>query len=244
MLYLISNYTKEAGVRGLERTLGKVCRKVAREIVEQEVDVIQVTPAKLKDYLGAPIYSYDKKNAKPEVGIVRGLAWTSVGGDTLSVEVGRMKGKGQFKLTGKMGDVMKESAHAAISYIRSQADQLGVPEDFYEKEDLHIHIPEGAVPKDGPSAGITMATAMISALTDRAVKANLAMTGEITITGRVLPIGGLKEKILAAKRANIDEIIIPVQNKKNIDEMDASIVQGIKIIYATTMNDVLQHVFA
>lgn len=244
MLYLISNYTKEAGVRGLERTIGKVCRKVARDIVENELETVQVTPAKLKTYLGAPIYTYDKKNDKPEIGVVRGLAWTSVGGDTLSIEVGRMKGKGRLQLTGQMGDVMKESAQTAVSYIRSQADKLGVSEDFYEKEDLHIHIPEGAVPKDGPSAGITMATAMISALTDKPVKANLAMTGEITITGRVLPIGGLKEKLLAAKRANINEIIVPVQNKKNVEEMDANIVEGLHIVYATTMNDVLAHVFA
>lgn len=244
MLYLISNYTKEAGVRNLERTLAKICRKVAREMVENEVETVQVTPAKLKVYLGAPIYTYDKKNEQAEIGIVRGLAWTSVGGDTLSIEVGRMKGKGRLQLTGKLGDVMKESAQAAVSYIRSQADKLGVAEDFYEKEDLHIHIPEGAVPKDGPSAGITMATAMISALTEKPVKANLAMTGEITITGRVLPIGGLKEKLLAAKRANINEIIVPVQNKKNVDEMDASIVEGLNIVYATTMNDVLAHVFA
>lgn len=244
MLYLISNYTKEAGVRNLERTIAKICRKVARDMVENEVETVQVTPAKLKAYLGAPIYTYDKKNDKPEIGVVRGLAWTSVGGDTLSIEVGRMKGKGRLQLTGKLGDVMKESAQTAVSYIRSQADKLGVSEDFYEKEDLHIHIPEGAVPKDGPSAGITMATAMISALTEKPVKSNLAMTGEITITGRVLPIGGLKEKLLAAKRANINEIIVPVQNKKNVDEMDASIVEGLNIVYATTMNDVLAHVFA
>ncbi len=244
MLYLISSYTKEAGVRGLERVIGKICRKVARDIVENEIETVQVTPAKLKAYLGAPIYAYDKKNEKPEVGVVRGLAWTSVGGDTLSVEVGRMKGKGQLQLTGQMGSVMKESAQTAVSYIRSQADKLGVPADFYEKQDLHIHIPEGAVPKDGPSAGITMATAMISALTDKPVKANLAMTGEITITGRVLPIGGLKEKLLAAKRANINEIIVPIQNKKHVDEMDANIVEGLNIVYATTMNDVLEHVFA
>lgn len=243
MSYLISHYTKEAGVRGLERTLGKVCRKAAKELVETEAEVISVTSSKLKDYLGAPIFDYIAKNETSEVGIVRGLAWTSVGGDTLSVEVNRMKGKGRLQLTGKMGDVMKESAQAAVSYIRSKADELGVEADFYEKEDLHIHIPEGAVPKDGPSAGITMATAMISALTDRPVKANLAMTGEITIRGRVLPIGGLKEKLLAAKRAQIDLIIVPIDNKKNVDEMEEHTVEGLEIVYAKTMDDVLKHVF-
>lgn len=243
MLYIIEHYTKEAGVRGLERTLANICRKVARDIVEKDVASVQITPAKLREYLGAPFFEYDEKNQSAEVGIVRGLAWTSVGGDTLSIEVNCMKGKGQLELTGKMGDVMKESAKAAVSYIRSKASELGVQEDFYMHRDMHIHIPEGAVPKDGPSAGITMATALISALTGKAVRADLAMTGEITIRGRVLPIGGLKEKLLAAKRAKIKTIIVPAQNRKNVEELEAYIVEGLEIIYATTMDDVLKHAF-
>lgn len=243
MLYIIEHYTKEAGVRGLERTLANICRKVARDIVEKDVASVQITPAKLRDYLGAPFFEYEEKNQIAEVGIVRGLAWTSVGGDTLSIEVNCMKGKGQLELTGKMGDVMKESAKAAISYIRSKASELEIEEDFYMHRDMHIHIPEGAVPKDGPSAGITMATAIISALTGKAVRADLAMTGEITIRGRVLPIGGLKEKLLAAKRAKIKTIIVPVQNRKNVEELEAYIVEGLEIIYATTMDDVLKHAF-
>ena len=241
--YIIEHYTKEAGVRGLERTLAKVCRKVAREIVEQEVSCIQVNIAKIKEYLGVSIFEYEEKNKEAEIGIVRGLAWTSVGGDTLSVEVNCMKGKGSLELTGKMGDVMKESAKAAVSYIRSKASELEVEEDFYLKQDIHIHIPEGAVPKDGPSAGITMATAMISALTGKKVRADLAMTGEITIRGRVLPIGGLKEKLLAAKRAKINTVIVPIQNKRNVEELEPNVIEGLEIIYASKMDDVLEHVF-
>lgn len=243
MLYIIEHYTKEAGVRGLERTIAKICRKAAREIVEKEVVSVQITPTKLKEYLGASLFEYEDKNKNDEIGIVRGLAWTSVGGDTLSIEVNCMKGKGQLELTGKMGDVMKESARAAVSYIRSRASELGIQEDFYMNKDMHIHIPEGAVPKDGPSAGITMATAMISSLTGKAVRADLAMTGEITIRGRVLPIGGLKEKLLAAKRAKIKTVIVPAQNKRNVEELEACIIEGLEIIYATTMDDVLKHVF-
>ena len=243
MMYIIEHYTKEAGVRHLQRILAKICRKAAREIVEEETSSIQITPLKLRDYLGVPIFEFEEKNKKAEIGIVRGLAWTSVGGDTLSIEVNCMKGKGELKLTGKMGDVMKESAMAAVSYIRSQCEALGVNEAFYKEQDIHIHIPEGAVPKDGPSAGITMATAMISALTGKAVKANVAMTGEITIRGRVLPIGGLREKLLAAKRAKIDTVIVPSQNRKNVEDLDESIAEGLEIIYASTMDDVLKHVF-
>lgn len=241
--YIIEHYTKEAGVRGLERTLAKICRKVAREIVEQEVSCIQVNIAKIKEYLGVSIFEYEEKNKEAEIGIVRGLAWTSVGGDTLSVEVNCMKGKGSLELTGKMGDVMKESAKAAVSYIRSKASELEVEEDFYLNQDIHIHIPEGAVPKDGPSAGITMATAMISALTGKKVRADLAMTGEITIRGRVLPIGGLKEKLLAAKRAKINTVIVPIQNKRNVEELEPNVIEGLEIIYASKMDDVLEHVF-
>lgn len=243
ILYVIEHYTKEAGVRGLERVLAKVCRKAAKEIVEQEVESVQITTKKLEAYLGSSIFEYEVKNKESEVGIVRGLAWTSVGGDTLSIEVNRMPGKGQLELTGQMGNVMKESARAAMSYIRSKANELGIAEDFYVKNDLHIHIPEGAVPKDGPSAGITMATAMISALTNKPVKADLAMTGEITIRGRVLPIGGLKEKLLAAKRAKITHVIVPSQNKKNVEELESHIVEGIEINFVQTMDEVLQYVF-
>lgn len=242
--YIIEHYTKEAGVRNLERILAKICRKSAREIVEKELKTIKVVPAKIREYLGVPIFDYEEKNKAPEVGIVRGLAWTSVGGDTLSVEVNCMPGKGELKLTGKMGDVMKESAMAAVSYIRSQAQALGIEEDFYLKKDMHIHIPEGAVPKDGPSAGITMATAMISALSNKPVRNDIAMTGEITIRGRVLPIGGLREKLLAAKRAKITTVIVPNQNKRHVEELEAHVTEGIEIIYASMMEDVLKHVFA
>ena len=240
---VIEQYTKEAGVRNLERTIAKLCRKVARDIVEQEVDTVQVNAAKIREYLGASIFEYEEKNRDAEVGIVRGLAWTSVGGDTLSIEVNCMKGKGQLELTGKMGDVMKESAKAAVSYIRSKASELEIEEDFYCKQDIHIHIPEGAVPKDGPSAGITMATAMISALTGKKVRADIAMTGEITIRGRVLAIGGLKEKLLAAKRAKINTVIVPMPNKRNVEELEANVTEGLEIIYAATMDDVLEYVF-
>ena len=241
--YIIEHYTKEAGVRGLERIIATVCRKVAREIVENEVYTVQINTAKIKEYLGASLYEYEEKNKEAEVGIVRGLAWTSVGGDTLSIEVNCMKGKGQLELTGKLGDVMKESAKAAVSYIRSRAGELEIEEDFYLKQDIHIHIPEGAVPKDGPSAGITMASAMISALTGRKVRADIAMTGEVTIRGRVLPIGGLKEKLLAAKRAKINTVIVPMQNRRNVEELEANVTEGLEVIYASEMDDVLKHIF-
>ena len=241
--YIIEHYTKEAGVRGLERIIATVCRKVAREIVENEVYTVQINTAKIKEYLGASLYEYEEKNKEAEVGIVRGLAWTSVGGDTLAIEVNCMKGKGQLELTGKLGDVMKESAKAAVSYIRSRAGELEIEEDFYLKQDIHIHIPEGAVPKDGPSAGITMASAMISALTGRKVRADIAMTGEVTIRGRVLPIGGLKEKLLAAKRAKINTVIVPMQNRRNVEELEANVTEGLEVIYASEMDDVLKHIF-
>ena len=243
LLYLIEHYTKEAGVRSLERMLAKVCRKAAKDIVEKEIQSVKMNQNRLAEYLGEPFYLYEKKNAVPEVGLVRGLAWTAVGGDTLSIEVNSMKGKGQLELTGQMGDVMKESAKAAVSYIRSKAKTLGISEDFYKMSDIHIHIPEGAVPKDGPSAGITMATAIISSLKQKAVRTDIAMTGEITIRGRVLAIGGLKEKLLAAKRANITTVIIPKQNERTIKEIDDSILEGLQIHYVTTMDEVLEYVF-
>lgn len=241
--FMIEHYTKEAGVRGLQRTLGAICRKAAKEMAEEETQYVVVNATKLKDYLGLPIFEYEARNQQAEIGIVRGLAWTSVGGDTLSVEVNGMKGKGELKLTGQMGDVMKESALAAMSYIRSQCKALGIDENFYQEQDMHIHIPEGAVPKDGPSAGITMASAMISALTGTPVKPNVAMTGEITIRGRVLPIGGLREKLLAAKRAGIDTVIVPHKNKRHVEALEESVTADLQIIFARTMDEVMRHIF-
>lgn len=242
--FVIEHYTREAGVRELERQIGTLCRKATREMTVENKKSVTMNVKKVESYLGAPKISYKEKNEKPQIGVVRGLAWTAVGGDTLSIEVNVMDGKGIFELTGNMGNVMKESAKAAMSYIRSRRETLDLPKDFYREIDIHIHIPEGAVPKDGPSAGITMATAIISALTKKAVRNDIAMTGEITIRGRVLAIGGLKEKILAAKRAGIFEVIVPKENEKNIREIDADVLEGIKVIYAETMDDVLKHVFA
>ena len=227
---IIRLYTREAGVRSLERTIGKLCRKAAREIFKDSEAAVKVTKTNLKTYLGNPKYSPEKKNDHAEVGIVRGLAWTSVGGVTLEVEVNVLPGKGELVLTGKLGDVMKESAQAALSYVRSISEGYGIDADFYTKHDIHIHIPEGAVPKDGPSAGITMATAMLSAITDRAVRADVAMTGEITLRGRVLPIGGLKEKLLAAKVIGIKTVCIPKDNEKNLEEISKEITDGMEIV--------------
>lgn len=227
---IIRLYTREAGVRSLERTIGKLCRKAAREIFKDSEAAVKVTKTNLKTYLGNPKYSPEKKNDHAEVGIVRGLAWTSVGGVTLEVEVNVLPGKGELVLTGKLGDVMKESAHAALSYVRSISEEYGIDAEFYTKHDIHIHIPEGAVPKDGPSAGITMATAMLSAITDRAVRADVAMTGEITLRGRVLPIGGLKEKLLAAKVIGIKTVCIPKDNEKDLEEISKEITDGMEIV--------------
>lgn len=227
---IIRLYTREAGVRSLERTIGKLCRKAAREIFKDSEAAVKVTKTNLKTYLGNPKYSPEKKNDRAEVGIVRGLAWTSVGGVTLEVEVNVLPGKGELVLTGKLGDVMKESAQAALSYVRSISEGYGIDAEFYTKHDIHIHIPEGAVPKDGPSAGITMATAMLSAITDRAVRADVAMTGEITLRGRVLPIGGLKEKLLAAKVIGIKTVCIPKDNEKDLEEISKEITDGMEIV--------------
>ena len=227
---IIRLYTREAGVRSLERTIGKLCRKAAREIFKDSEAAVKVTKTNLKTYLGNPKYSPEKKNDHAEVGIVRGLAWTSVGGVTLEVEVNVLPGKGELVLTGKLGDVMKESAQAALSYVRSISEGYGIDADFYTKHDIHIHIPEGAVPKDGPSAGITMATAMLSAITDRAVRADVAMTGEITLRGRVLPIGGLKEKLLAAKVIGIKTVCIPKDNEKDLEEISKEITDDMEIV--------------
>lgn len=237
---IIMHYTREAGVRNLERRIGDICRKAAREIVEEDKKTVKIGIKTLEKYLGKERYTFDEANSRDEVGIVRGLAWTSVGGVTLSVEVNVLPGRGKFELTGQLGDVMKESARAGISFIRSMSEAYGIAADFFDSHDIHIHIPEGAVPKDGPSAGTTMATAMISAVTGIRVKASVAMTGEITLRGRVLPIGGLKEKILAAKVAKIKTVVVPSKNRKDVEELDREICEGVEIIYAETMQDVLR----
>ncbi|MBO4799075.1 MAG: AAA family ATPase, partial [Lachnospiraceae bacterium] len=240
---IIRGYTRESGVRNLERKIAAICRKAAKAVWEDKKEVIKVTASNLEQYLGKPRYSLNKANEKDDVGVVRGLAWTSVGGDTLEIEVNVLPGKGEFSLTGQLGDVMKESAQAGISYIRSVADKYKISKEFFKKNDIHIHIPEGAVPKDGPSAGITMATAMLSAITNKKVRADVAMTGEITLRGRVLPIGGLKEKTLAAKAAGIKTVIVPEKNRKDIEEMSAEITDGLEIIFVETMDEVLSHAF-
>ena len=239
---IVRFYTREAGVRSLERQIGAVCRKEARAIFDRRkqklTEEVNITPDKLEHYLGKPKYGQDKINEKPEVGIVRGLAWTSVGGDTLQIEVNVMPGEGKIDLTGQMGDVMKESARTALSYVRSVSGKYKVAENFYKKKDFHIHIPEGAVPKDGPSAGITMATALLSAVTHTPVRADLAMTGEVTLRGRVLPIGGLKEKILAAKMAEVKTVLVPKENEKDIEEISEEIKEGLEILFVETMEEV------
>lgn len=242
---IITGYTKEAGVRNLERKIGSICRKAARELLEEkkETKTVKVTERNLEQYLGKVKYTFEERNEKDEIGIVRGLAWTSVGGDTLEIEVNVMPGKGVFELTGQLGDVMKESARTGISYIRSISKQYDINSEFFEKNDIHIHIPEGAVPKDGPSAGITMATAMLSAIIKRKVKADIAMTGEITLRGKVLPIGGLKEKILAAKTAKIALVLVPKKNKKEIEELEKEILDGITVKYVETMEEVISYAF-
>ena len=236
---IINQYTKEAGVRSLERKIGQICRKAAREIMENGKEKVTVNTRNLETFLGRSKYSYMMANKKDEVGIARGLAWTQVGGDTLQIEVNVMPGKGELVLTGQLGDVMKESAQAGISYIRSVANEYGIAPEFFQEHDIHVHIPEGAVPKDGPSAGITMATAMLSAVIQKKVRADIAMTGEITLRGRVLPIGGLKEKLLAAKYAKIKEVLVPGENKGDIQDMDPEILEGLKISYVDNMTDVI-----
>ena len=241
---IINNYTKEAGVRSLERNIGRICRKTARALMEEGKDKVVVTSRNISRFLGKERYDYLMANEKNEIGIARGLAWTQVGGDTLQIEVNVMPGKGELLLTGQLGDVMKESAQAGISYIRSVADEYGIDAEFFQKKDIHVHIPEGAVPKDGPSAGITMATAMFSAIIGKPVRADLAMTGEITLRGRVLPIGGLKEKLLAAKYAKIKEVLVPAKNRPDIEEMDKEILQGLNIQFVDNMKEVLDEALA
>lgn len=240
---IINEYTREAGVRELERQIGKICRKVAAKIVEEDRDSVRVDLRNIKKYLGVPKFSYDEIDAEDQIGVATGLAWTPMGGDTLSIEVVIMKGKGKLVLTGKLGDVMKESAQAGLSYIRSIADAYDIDENFYKENDIHIHIPEGAIPKDGPSAGITMTTAILSALTNKKVKRDLAMTGEVTLRGRVLPIGGLKEKALAAKRAGIKTILFPNKNKKHLEEIPKNVKRSIEFIPVKHMDEVLKHAF-
>ena len=236
---IINNYTKEAGVRNLERTIGQICRKTARLIMEEDKKKVTVTSKNLSDFLGKEHFNYLMANKKDEIGISRGLAWTQVGGDTLQIEVNVMPGKGELMLTGQLGDVMKESAQAGITYIRSIASDYKVEPEFFQENDIHVHIPEGAVPKDGPSAGITMATAILSAIIKKPVRADLAMTGEITLRGRVLPIGGLKEKLLAAKYAKIKEVLVPAENKPDIQKLDKEITDGLTITFVSSMKEVL-----
>ena len=240
---IITAYTREAGVRELERKLGEICRKAARRIVEDKEPHIQVTAKSMEDFLGRPRYIHSKAEKEPQVGVVTGMAWTELGGDILPTEVAIVKGKGELILTGQLGDVMKESAQAGLSYIRSRADFFSLPENFYEKNDIHIHLPEGAIPKDGPSAGITMATAMVSALTNRKVRSDVAMTGEITLRGRVLPIGGLKEKVLAAYREGMDTIILPKGNIRDIEEIPETIRKKLHFVPVASMDEVLPHVW-
>ncbi len=241
---IIHNYTREAGVRNLERRIGDICRKAAREFLENHRESIKITESNLEKYLGKEKVTFEDANEEDEVGIVRGLAWTSVGGDTLQIEVNVMPGKGNLLLTGQMGDVMKESAQTALTFVRSICPDYEVADDYFEKHDLHIHIPEGAVPKDGPSAGITMATAMLSAVTGRKVLAKVAMTGEITLRGRVLPIGGLKEKILAARMAHIQKVLVPDKNRPDMAELSKEITKGLEIVYVRDMRQVLKEALA
>jgi ATP-dependent Lon protease len=237
---MISKYTKEAGVRQLEREIRKVCRKVAKEILTKQEEGVVITARNLSHYLGQERFDYQLVNEEPEVGIVRGLAWTSVGGDTLQIEVNVMPGKGEILLTGQLGDVMKESAQTGLSYIRSISEQYDISKDFFETHDIHVHIPDGAVPKDGPSAGITMATAMLSAITKIPARADIAMTGEITLRGRVLPIGGLKEKLLAAKNAKMNVVLIPKKNEVDLQKFSAEITKGLEIVPVERMDEVLK----
>jgi ATP-dependent Lon protease len=240
---IIHNYTREAGVRNLERRIGDVCRKAARQFLEDKKKSIKITESNLEKYLGKEKVTFENANEEDEIGIVRGLAWTSVGGDTLQIEVNVMPGKGSLLMTGQLGDVMKESAQTALTYVRSVCPVYGIADDYFEKHDLHIHIPEGAVPKDGPSAGITMATAMLSAVTGKSVQAKVAMTGEITLRGRVLPIGGLKEKILAAKMAHIEKVLVPDKNRPDMAELSKEITRGLDIVYVKAMEDVVSEAF-
>ncbi len=239
--YIINHYTREAGVRNLERNIANICRKAAKRIVEEDIENVRITAGNISNYLGIPKYRYDKVEEENQIGVANGLAWTAVGGETLSIEVNIMKGKGKLQLTGKLGDVMKESAMAAISYIRANSELLNVEGDFHEKMDIHIHVPEGAIPKDGPSAGVTIGTAVISALSNIPIDKNVAMTGEITLRGRVLPVGGIKEKVLAANRMGIKKVLIPYENNKDLEDIPEKIRRKLEFILAKDMNTVLDH---
>jgi ATP-dependent Lon protease len=236
---VIAQYTREAGVRNLEREIGHLCRKVARKIAEGETGLFTITPANLHTYLGVPKHLPEVEREKDEIGVVTGLAWTETGGDVLYIEATTMRGKGNLTLTGHLGDVMKESAHAALTYVRSRATKLGITPDAFSKTDVHIHVPAGAIPKDGPSAGVTMATALASVFTNKPVKKDIAMTGEVTLRGRVLPIGGLKEKTLAARRAGIRTMIVPKQNEKDLDDIPKNVKKDMQFIFVETMDDVI-----
>jgi len=238
---LINFYTRESGVRNLEREIGSLCRKVARKIVSKKGDSHRITPASLESYLGKRRYRYDVVEGQSEVGVTTGMAWTQVGGDTLFIETALVPGTGQIQLTGQLGDVMQESAKTAITYIRSIAEEYGIEEDFHKKYDLHVHVPEGAVPKDGPSAGVTMFTSVISTLTGRAVKKDVAMTGEITLRGKVLPVGGIKEKVLAAHRAGIKRILLPAENKRDIDDIPQSVRKQLDFVLLEKAQDALKY---
>jgi ATP-dependent Lon protease len=239
---IINFYTRESGVRNLEREIANICRKVARRVVEKNTPKVKVTPGNLVKFLGKKRFRYDVIESNVQVGVTTGLAWTAVGGTTLSIETTVVPGTGQLVLTGQMGDVMKESARAGVSYIRSVSKQLGIRETFYKNEDLHIHIPEGATPKDGPSAGVTMCCAMISALTGIPARQDIAMTGEITLRGKVLPVGGIREKVLAAHRAGIKQVLLPVENERDIDEIPGNVRKRMEFTLINSANDVLPHV--
>lgn len=243
ILELIRYYTREAGVRSLEHKIGDICRKSARIILEKEKDSVTITKKRVREMLGTPMISDEDIDLEPKCGTVRGLAWTSVGGDTLLVEVNTMPGKGKLQLTGNLGDVMKESAQIAISYVRSVSNRYNIEEDYFEKHDIHIHVPEGAVPKDGPSAGVTMTTAVLSAITEKKVRGDIAMTGEVTLRGHVLAIGGLKEKLIAAKNAGVTEVFVPAKNKKNVKDIDSEITNGLKITYAMRVEEIIRAAF-
>lgn len=238
--YIINNYTREAGVRNLERNIANVCRKAAKRIVEEDLKTVRVNSGNLSNYLGAAKFRFDTLGEENQIGVANGLAWTAVGGETLSVEVNTMKGSGKIQLTGKLGEVMKESAMAGISYIRANSSILGVETDFHKEMDIHIHVPEGAIPKDGPSAGITIATAVISALSNTPIKREVAMTGEITLRGRVLPVGGIKEKVLAANRMGIEKVILPIENQKDLEEIPEKIKKRMSFVLVKTMEEVLE----
>jgi ATP-dependent Lon protease len=238
---LINYYTRESGVRNLEREIANLCRKVARKIVTHDSKSYSITQSNLEKYLGKKRFRYDIVQGENEIGVTTGLAWTIVGGDTLSIETTLVLGSGKLVLTGQLGDVMQESAKAGISYIRSVANTLGIEEDFYKKYDLHVHVPEGATPKDGPSAGVTMCTAIISTLTQTPVRKDVAMTGEITLRGKILPVGGIREKVLAAHRAGIKKILLPKDNEPDIDEIPSSVRKQLEFVLLETVSDALDH---